>query len=146
VLGLMCLGQAGLARRFDAEKDLVEIGITQQAQQFLVSDDVNTGLGIERQGSALSGVPPGQGLQKLSGIGAMPDKIIVGEKNHGNTGSSPGFYLAQHLVDRFEAHFTAEDDNDVAELAAERTASGTLDNSVRVTTSHEVQARRGRIG
>src|SRR5216684_8854569 len=70
----------------------------------------------------------------------MPDKIIVREKDHRNPGSPPGFDLADHLLDRFEAHLAAKDDDDVAELAAERTTPRTLHDSMGVTPPHQVQA------
>src|SRR5262249_30790984 len=142
VLGFMRLGQAGLAWGLDADENLVEIGIAQQAQQFLVSDHVNAGLRVKGQGPALPAIPPGKGLQKLPSVGAMAHEVVVGEKNNGNPGAAPGLDLAHHLVDRFEAHLAAKYDNDIAELAAERTAPGTLYNSMRVAPAHEFQAGR----
>ena len=62
VLGFVRLSQARLARRLDTDEDLVEIGVMQQAQQFLIPDHVNAGLRIKCQRRILAGVPSGQGL------------------------------------------------------------------------------------
>ena len=75
----------------------------------------------------------------------MPDEVIVGKKDYRNAGPMPGFDLAQHLLDRFEAHLAAEDDDDVAELAAERAPARALNDAVRVTPAEQVQAGRRRV-
>ena len=52
---LVRLGQARLARRLDADEDREEVGVAQQAEQLLVADHVDAGLGVERQRRAAAG-------------------------------------------------------------------------------------------
>ncbi len=146
VLGLARLGQAFLAGRFDADEDGDEVGIAEQAEQFVVAGHVDAGLGVEGQRPALPGVPGGQGAQQLLGVGAMADEVVIGEEDLEHAAAVPGIHLAQHLLDRLEAHLSAVHDDDVAELAGERAAAGTLDDAVGVPAFQHAQPRRGRVG
>ena len=58
----------------------------------------------------------------------------------------PGLDLLQDLFDRLVAHLAAVHDDDVAELAGERTAARTLHDAVSVAFLQDVDPGRRRIG
>ncbi len=145
VLGLAGLLQRLDARALDADEDGGEVGVAEQREQLVVLRGVQRDLGVEVDRVALFAAPARDLAQQILGEFLVADEIVVDDEDLLGAEPVALLDLGHHLVHLLGARAPAVDDDDVAELALERTAARELDrHGVIAVDVQQVEARHRR--
>src|SRR5262249_12819796 len=123
VLGLFRLFEAFGIRRLDADEDPAEIRVAKELEEIGMLREIERSLGAERQTPAVGPLIFAEKAQKLARLGQVADEIVVDEERAARAVSADGIQLAPDLLQALDPWLAPEHDDDVAELAAERTAA-----------------------
>ncbi len=134
--------------RLDAEEHHVEARQDHLVHEGLVRGQIEAGFGEEGEGVMVRPLPGDQLGQQGAHLAAVADEVVV----HQEERAAPAFPVEQvQLVEELRrtlgARASAEELDDVAELAVEGTAAGELKGHLGVVLpAHQVEAGRGRAG
>ena len=127
----------------DADEDLEDVGLDHQGHQLRIIGQVDAGFCGEFQRVAVLLLPVDQDVQQLLGLRLVTDEIVVDQEAAGEALRAHGLELGDHLLVALEPGPAAEDGDDVAKLAQERTTPRELHRCERVAFGlDQVEARR----
>jgi len=148
VLQLVGSGQDIGIRGLDADEDEAEIGLGQAIDEIQALAQVDGSLReIPKRFSAFA-VPGGERLADGLGPLGIADEIVVGKKDRAPVARGvDGLKFRQDVLHRLVAGHPAEEVDDIAEFASERTSARSLHgHAVVVGMLDEVVAGKGRHG
>ena len=123
VLKFLGFPQRFLVRQFDTDENAHDVGVGQQPHHFRIIGQIEGLLGDEGQGIAVRLLPRDDRTEHLLDRLLVAEQVVVDDGDERRLVAPRGLELGDDLGLGLDSRNPAEDDDDVAELAAKRTAS-----------------------